>query len=167
MPDSFVRTRCAACGEALGFDDWSRGSRTCARCGPVVTRDTGNRRQATERARLTASAEAYERLLDDIPDELVEELVAALEAEAAKSGPAMPVLEVLEELGVGRTPRERHWAAWGFAGGFAANIALAKWAQMSTGAPLSDFVLPMLLGGALAGLTCGAIGWGFAKLHGG
>ncbi|MCZ7578944.1 MAG: hypothetical protein M5U18_18615 [Dehalococcoidia bacterium] len=106
-------------------------------------------------------------MLDDIPDELVDELVAALEAEAARmpsAGPN-PVREVLSELGLGRSPRERHWAAWGFAAGFAANIVIAKYAQMTTAAPMSQFIGPMLLGGLLAGATCSAIGWGFARLR--
>jgi hypothetical protein len=107
-------------------------------------------------------------MLDDIPDELVEELVAALEAEAARlaATPANPVREVFAELGIGQSPRERHWAVWGFAVGFAANVALAKYVQMTTAAPMSQFIGPMLLGGMLAGATCSAIGWGFARLRG-
>jgi hypothetical protein len=110
----------------------------------------------------------YERMLDSVPDELIDELVAALEAEAAKVAlrPRGPVREVLEEIGgVGRSPRERHWAAWGFAGGFAANVLIAKYAQMATGAPFGQFVVPLLVGGVLAGVCCSAIGWGAAKLR--
>jgi hypothetical protein len=110
----------------------------------------------------------YERMLDSVPDELIDELVAALEAEAAKVAlrPRGPVREVLEEIGgVGRSPRERPWAAWGFAGGFAANVLIAKYAQMATGAPFGQFVVPLLVGGVLAGVCCSAIGWGAAKLR--
>jgi hypothetical protein len=116
---------------------------------------------------MAAQAEAYERLLDDIPDELIDELVAALEAEAARleSAPLNPVREVIAELAIGNSPREVHWAAWGFAAGFAANVALAKYAQMTAGAPMSRFILPMLIGGVVAGATCAAIGWGLARLR--
>jgi hypothetical protein len=110
----------------------------------------------------------YERLLDTLPDELIDELVAALEAEAATLPPApaaSPMRGVLEELGVGRSARERQWAAWGFAGGFTANVALAKYAQMASSAPMSEFLGPLLVGGVVAGLCCAAIGWGVAKLR--
>jgi hypothetical protein len=93
--------------------------------------------------------------------------VAALEAEAAKLPPssAHPVRGVFDELGVGRSVRERQWAAWGFAAGFAANVALAKYAQMSSSAPMSEFLGPLLIGGGVAGVCCAAIGWGLAKLR--
>ncbi|MCO5200943.1 MAG: hypothetical protein M9925_04505 [Chloroflexi bacterium] len=171
MPDTFVRTRCSSCARPLGFDDWSNGSDRCQPC--VRARSAAARTPAPPdplsfgHAAFAARANAYERMLDDIPDELVDELVAALEAEAARMpsvGPN-PVREVLSELGLGRSPRERHWAAWGFAAGFAANIVIAKYAQMTTAAPMSQFIGPMLLGGLLAGATCSAIGWGFARLR--
>lgn len=172
MPDTFVRTRCASCDRPLGFDDWSSGS---DRCQPCLRLHQGARRvpgpaappRAFDHASLAARASAYERMLDDIPDELVDELVAALEAEAERlsASPPNPVREVLAEIGIGQSPRERHWAVWGFAVGFAANVAIAKYAQMTTAAPMSQFVGPMLLGGMLAGATCGAIGWGFARLR--
>ena len=70
-------------------------------------------------------------LLDDIPEELVDELIAALEEEAARRGtpeePKGPLQEVLEELGVGQSPRDAQWAMWGFAIGFAGNVALVKY----------------------------------------
>jgi hypothetical protein len=113
-------------------------------------------------------AAAYERLLDDLPDELVDELVAALEAEAERlaqeQAPPTLVRGMLDELGMGRSPREGQWAAWGFAGGFAANVMLAKYAQMESSATMSQFIVPMLVGGVAAGLACAAIGWGAAKL---
>ena len=87
--------------------------------------------------------------LDSIPEELVNELVAALEAEAARraNGPASQVAEIFEELGIGRSQRELSWAAWGFAGGFGANVAIAKYAQMASGATMGEFIGPLLVGG--------------------
>ena len=109
-------------------------------------------------------------MLDEIPDELVDELVAALEAEAERrqqprSAPEAAVREVLDEIGFGRSPFEYQWAAWGFAAGFTLNVALAKYAQMSTGSSMSEFIGPLLIGGVAAGAACGAIGWGLAKLR--
>lgn len=114
---------------------------------------------------MAASADAYERMLENVPDALIDELVAALEAEAAKDAPKSPVHEVLDEIGFGRSAAETHWAAWGFAGGFAVNVALAKYAQMASGGSMAEFLAPMLLGGVVAGLTCAAIGWGLARLR--
>jgi hypothetical protein len=123
---------------------------------------------AAPRRDLSDEAAAYERLLDDLPDELVDELVAALEAEAermaAEQAPAAGVRGVIDELGLGRSPREGQWAAWGFAIGFALNVMLAKYAQMETSSAMSKFIAPMLIGGVVAGLACAAIGWGAAKL---
>ena len=109
----------------------------------------------------------YEEMLDNLPDELIDELVAALEEEAARlpASPANPVRGVLDELGIGRSMRERQWAAWGFAAGFGANVAIAKYAQMASGASMSEFVGPLMIGGVVAGVCCAAIGWGLAKLR--
>ncbi|MGE3077180.1 MAG: hypothetical protein AB7N24_19570 [Dehalococcoidia bacterium] len=105
--------------------------------------------------------------LDDIPQELINELVAALEAEAARRPITTdnPVRDVLDDIGLGRSTLEKQWAAWGFAGGFAANVLIAKYAQMSSSASMGQFIGPMLLGGCLAGVACAAIGWGLAKLR--
>jgi len=171
MPDTFVRTRCTTCSRPLGFADWSNGSDRCQVCSASERPDRfvagPGARQASRRHDPAAESAAYERLLDDIPDELIDELVAALEVEAARleSSPANPVREVIAELGIGRSPREVHWASWGFAAGFAANVALAKYAQMSAGAPMSGFIVPMLIGGLVAGATCAAIGWGLSRLR--
>ena len=172
MADTFVRTRCCPGANALGFDDWPGGPPACSPCAPNVRR----RRNASHYVagpmapRYPAAARAdldYGQMLDDIPEELVNELVAALEAEAARRAaePASPVRDVLEELALDASPRERPWAAWGFAAGFAANVVLAKWAQMTTGGSFADFVAPTLIGGVLAGATCAAIGWGLARLR--
>ncbi len=172
MPDTFARTRCGGCGQALGFEDWSHGFNRCGACSQGIRK----RKNAANfvagpalpaAASYTAEAANYERMLDDIPDELVDELVAALEAEAMRRAiePASPVRDVLEELSMGASSRERPWAAWGFATGFALNVALAKWTQMSTGGSFADFIAPTLIGGVVAGATCAAIGWGLARLR--
>lgn len=111
-----------------------------------------------------------ERMLDEIPEELIDELVAALEAEALRMGPrqttpASPLREVLDEFGVGRSPHEVAWTAWGFAIGFGGNVALAKYAQMSSGASFTSFIVPLFIGGVVAGAACAAIGWGLARLR--
>lgn len=172
--ETVSRTRCAGCGKGLGFDDWSSGSSRCASCarapagsGPAAT-FVRTQSPAAARPAAAPSAEAYERLLESVPDELIDELVAALEAEAARTprtDTPNPVQEMLQEIGFGRSAREMQWAAWGFALGFAANVAMAKYAQMASGASMATFVVPMLAGGAIAGATCAAIGWGFAKLR--
>ncbi len=128
-----------------------------------------SRRPSARIEAATAYAE-HERLVDEIPDELVDELVAMLEAEAERrktevSAPQAALEEVLEEIGFGRSPRELQWAAWGFAAGFAMNVALAKYAQMTTASSMTEFVAPMLFGGILAGAACAAIGWGLARLR--
>lgn len=172
MPDTFVRTRCASCEKVMNFDDFATGGPRCVACSRIIRRQPrdqvvqGPRRREPPAAHTALDDEDYERMLDAIPDELIDELVAALEAEAAKR-PATksPVMEVLSDIGIGHTAKERHWAAWGFAGGFAANVAIAKYAQMATGAPLSEFLGPLLIGGVVAGLCCSAIGWGVAKLR--
>lgn len=173
MPDTFVRTRCASCEKVMTFDDFATGGPRCVACSRIVRRQPRDQFVAGPRRRQPAPAanfseeDDYERMLDSMPDELVDELVAALEAEAAKLPPAAkgPVREVFDEIGIGRSARERHWAAWGFAGGFAVNVALAKYAQMATGASLSEFLGPLLIGGVVAGVCCSAIGWGVAKLR--
>ncbi|MBI2766036.1 MAG: hypothetical protein HYX53_09020 [Chloroflexi bacterium] len=172
-----ISARCRRCGAGLGFDEWSNGSDYCATCDsfdatPAATFVRGPRPPvAVPPAPPSAGAELdeYERLLAGIPDEMVDELIAALEAEAARDaapGAAPgPVQEVLREMGFGASPLQLHWALWGFAGGFAANVALAKYAQLASGAPMSQFVAPLLIGGIVAGAACGAIGWGLARLR--
>ncbi len=170
MPDTFVRTRCGQCEKILSFEDFAHGGSRCAGC---VTRAgagqqfvRGPQREAVIGGHPTDEAE-YERLLDSIPEELVDELVAVLEAEAVRraSSPMSPVAEVFEELGIGRSARDLSWAAWGFALGFGANVALAKYAQMASGAPMREFIAPLLVGGLLAGVCCAAIAWGLSKLR--
>ncbi|MBA4179950.1 MAG: hypothetical protein C0506_05110 [Anaerolinea sp.] len=172
--EALARTRCPGCGKGLSFDEWSSGFDRCGACrrfpgsdGPAATYVQGPATRGAIRSRVAASAEDYERLLENVPDALIDELVAALEAEAAHLPPtgASPVHDVLREIGFGRSPRELQWAAWGFSGGFAANVALAKYAQMASGAAMSQFIVPMLLGGVVAGVTCAAIGWGLARLR--
>ncbi len=176
MEDTISRTRCQGCGRRLSFDEWKENGGQCDGCaraprmsGPAATYVPGPRPQAPVRQQVAEDAEAYERLLDELPDELVDELVAMLEAEAARRPAAAAkqtiVQEVLSDIGIGRSAREVQWAAWGFATGFALNVALAKYAQMQSSAPMGQFIGPMLLGGVVAGLACAAIGWGLAKLR--
>lgn len=182
-----VRARCATCGRGLGFEEWSRGLDRCPYCSKVPNRarvraprpappQTRGRVEAPPAARRPAAAPAddYGALLDEIPEELLDELVEMLEAEVAsrpalaeklgKPTPATAVAEVMDEIGLGHTAREWWWAAWGFAGGFAVNIFVAKYAQMTTGGLMADFLVPLLIGGVVAGSACAVIGWGLAKL---
>lgn len=179
MEDTLARARCVGCGKGLSFDEWSGGVDRCGGCsrgprvqGPAATYVRGPRPTATAaraRQEVADEAAAYERLLDELPDELVDEIVAALEAEATRidSAPAAQsvIQEVMQDIGFGRTPREWQWATWGFSGGFAANVILAKYAQMQSGSSMSEFMAPLLIGGVVAGVTCAAIGWGIARLR--
>lgn len=174
MENALARARCSACGNGIPFEDWRNGAKLCAACarGPRMPGPAATYVRGPVRAESASASEAalYERILDDMPDELVDELVAALEAEVERieqenAAPKTAVREVLHEIGFNRSPREWHWAAWGFAGGFALNVALAKYAQIASGAGMSEFAGPLLLGGMAAGLACGAIGWGLAKLR--
>ncbi len=185
MDDTVARARCAECGGGLGFEDWSRGLRTCATCrgitrsspaavyvpGPRPARAGLRPREPIRRgtARGTTGSD-HERLVDEVSDDLIDEIVAALEAEARRietepSGAVTPLAEVLQEIGFGQSPREFQLAAWGFAIGFGANVVLAKYAQMQTSSPMSQFIGPFLIGGLVAGAACAAIGWGFARLR--
>lgn len=176
MDETLTRTRCHSCGKGLSFDEWSNGGDRCSACarsprmqGPAATYARSSVSMAPPRQQLAEEAAAYERLLDELPDELVDEIVAALEAEAARREspppPQSTFQEVIQDIGFSRSPQEWHWAAWGFAGGFAANVILAKYAQMQSAAPMSQFIGPLLIGGLVAGVTCSAIGWGLAKLR--
>jgi hypothetical protein len=171
VDDVSVRARCVSCGRGLGFAEWSRGLDRCPYCTSVRHRRRGPARPVPPRPQ--PPAVDYDELLDEIPGELVDELVAMLEAEverrpelAAKMAgtPSNAFKEVADEVGFGRSAREFQWAAWGFVGGFGLNIALAKYAQMTTQAAMGEFLAPMLLGGFAAGFACAAIGWGAAKL---
>lgn len=173
MPDTFVRTRCSVCGKVLSFEDFSTGGNACLAC---ISRPAASAHEFVRGPRVHRRnarnlpdhrEESYEQFLDEIPDELIDELVAALEAEARKTplSPTNPVREVFDEIGLGRSPREVQWAAWGFALGFGANVVIAKYAQMASGAPMGQFIGPLLVGGVVAGLCCAAIGWGLAKLR--
>lgn len=191
MEDTLARTRCSTCGGRLAFEEWSRGMGLCGLCrrggsreapaavfvrGPARTAPRPSRPGVQPRPPVRRTApgrarpEEYPRLLDEVPEGLIDEIVAALEGEARRMeaeepGATSPVREVLDELGIGRSPFELQAAAWGFAVGFAANVALAKYAQMQSGAPMSQFVIPLVVGGLAAGAACAAIGWGLAKLR--
>ena len=110
-------------------------------------------------------------MLDDIPDELIDELVAALEAAAAVppapgDSASAAVYDLLHEIGVGRDPRALTWAVWGFSSGFGLNVVLAKYVQISSGATMQQFIGPLLIGGVVAGVGCAALAWGLARLKG-
>ena len=132
-----ARARCSSCGGGLNFAAFERGERLCHVCvqfvdgpgdsfasapspGQIVHRPRRNRPEA-------------------VPEELIDELIASLQASEAATVAAMPsgpaketVREVLRDIGVGESERELPWAAWGFAAGFCANVAVAKYAQVSS-----------------------------------
>lgn len=166
MERASVRARCVSCGKGLPFAEWSRGAERCASCG---VRGGGRSDTFVPGPRLDVRSEPseFERLLDQLPDDLVEELARALEAESGVSrqaGPRAVLGEIAEELALGRSPREVSWALWGFVAGFGANVLVAKAAQMSSGASMTDFAAPLVIGGLVAGATAAAIGWGLARL---
>ncbi len=174
MDQASVRSHCVTCGRRLGFDEWSRGLDRCPYCTSVPNRRRAARKRAPrQRAATAAYTNDYLQLLDEIPDELIDELAAMVDAEvgrrphlAAKLTGAQSGSEsITDEIGFGQTSREFHWAAWGFAGGFGLNVVLAKYAQVSANAAMDEFIAPMLLGGLVAGLAGAAIGWGAAKLR--
>ncbi|MCA9822025.1 MAG: hypothetical protein R3C29_13760 [Dehalococcoidia bacterium] len=173
MADSVaVRARCEACGRGLPFEEWQRGTTVCRTCSNVARHAP----VAAPRQNIPLASDyrAYNQMVDEVPDELLDELLAALESEAQArrlSPPANPtradniLKDVLDEIGAGRSQAEVPWAIWGFAGGFALNVLIAKYAQMATGVSIGEFLVPMVFGGVIAGLTCGAIGWGVARLR--
>ncbi len=171
------RTRCRSCGRGLPFEAWTRGLDRCAACaGPRAVRQ----RAATAAyapppapgAGSFRSHRDYERMLDEVPQELVDELARAVEDEArarsinpAGDGADSLFRGFIEEVGFGESRREISYALWGFAIGFVINVALMKYVQMAAAAPMSAVLGPMLIGGVVAGATCAAIGWGLARLR--
>jgi hypothetical protein len=168
-------TRCGNCGDPMPFDEWARGKRRCDECAnealmaqrPAATFVRGP--GTSPRTQAAASHAQQERLVDDLPDSLFDEIIAALERESAGTpliAPPKPLLQdIISDIGIGTSPREWQYALWGFAAGFAGNVALAKYAQMSSGAPMSDFIGPLLFGGVVAGGAAALIGWAVAKLR--
>ena len=174
MDSVSVRARCTGCGRGLPFEEWQRGTTECRTCSvsPVSARRASF--QAEPPTPLATDYRAYNQMVDEIPDELIDELLVALEAEAGtrKAAGSLPrsredslLHGVLDEIGIGRSSNELPWTLWGFAIGFALNVCLAKYAQMASGGSMGQFLAPMMVGGLLAGLTCGAIGWGIARLR--
>ncbi len=166
MDDVAVRARCALCGRGLTFDEWQTGRYRCGAC-----RAAG---RAPAPAREVAPPIDYTQLLDEVSDDLLNELLALLDEERdrrhSSREPVLPpeptpLARFLADVFGPSSPREQAWAAWGFALGFAANVVLAKLAQMESGAPLADIVVPMVLGGATAGAIGALIGWALARLR--
>jgi hypothetical protein len=129
---------------------------------PAATFVSGPRTGAPARPRRVAPERSQ--------DELLDELIASLQAEAALApgeAAARPetVKAVLQEIGFGQSSHELAWAIWGFSVGFLANVAVAKYAQMSSGAGMAEFIPAFLIGGIVAGAACAGIGWGLAKLR--
>ena len=175
-------TRCSSCGAGVPFEDWSRGKRRCDSCtnepqfrepaatfvrGPSAqTAANGAYAARTARGDMAASYATNERILDDLPDSLLDEILAALEQEVpASEAPRTGVLDIISEIGIGTSAREWQYALWGFAAGFTGNVALAKYAQMSSGAAMADFVGPIVFGGVVAGGAGALIGWAISKLR--
>ncbi len=169
LSESPALARCGSCGGGLAFAAYQRGETLCHVClqmqdEPDATFAPGPK----ARAIVTRSRRAQPAT---VPDELIDELIASLQhSEAALANvPAGPgretVREVLRDIGVGENDRELPWAAWAFAIGFTANIAVAKYAQVTSGATMTEFVPAFIVGGIVAGTVCGAIGWGLARLR--
>lgn len=176
MPANASLSRCTSCGRRLPFERWSAGHDACAGCdlagaapAAVFERSAGTALVAPDVHRALAEEYArYERVLDELPDELVDELVAALEGEleARRRAPGPGLIgDALDEIRAGRAAGELRWAGWGFTAGFAANVLLAKYAQVTSGGTMGEFLAPMLLGGVVAGGACAAIAWGVARLR--
>lgn len=175
-PASGSKTRCASCARALGFEDWSAGKGRCSRCldrGDFAPPGGRVHTRAPSPAALTpqpSGYRAYQRMVDQVPDELMEELARALDEEetirkSITPGPDDSLFRgVAQELQLGRSRAEFQYAFLGFASGFAANVGLMKYVQMSSGATLDAVFAPMFLGGLMTGATCAVIGWGIAKL---
>ena len=162
--------RCDACGNGLDFDSWAQGAEHCRRCRDA--QPGGARFVPGPAAASTRDDDAFVHS-SDVPDALLDQIAEALlAAEQGRAAPrhaepASPLRGVLRDLEIGGSPRELQWAGWGFALGFAGNVAVAKYAQMASDAAISEFVGPMLIGGLVAGAAAGVIGWGAAKLKDG
>jgi hypothetical protein len=125
---------------------------------------------AAPTAAVPSGYRAYQRMVDDVPEDLMDELARALGEEAIErqqqtSDDGGSLLRgVAQDLQLGRTKAEFQWAFFGFTGGFVANVALMKYVQMASGATFDAVFAPMFLGGLMTGGTCAVIGWGIAKL---
>lgn len=166
MDEALPRARCALCGRGLTFEEWTLGRQRCSAC-----RARG--RNPAPHADSESPAIDYTQLLDEVSEDLLQELLALLDEEQERrTGHREPVLppeptpvaRFLADVFGPPSIRERQWSAWGFALGFAANVVLAKLAQMASGAPLVEVVVPLLLGGVTAGGVGALIGWGLARL---
>ena len=174
--------RCEVCANGLDFESWAAGTTTCRRCatagpridyvvGPELDRVVGP--GPPESAPVPAPALDEENAwLSELPPEMFDEIADELlrkerepAGRAAEEAPRSGIQQLLSEMDLSSSARATRWAAWGFAGGFAGNAAVAKYAQMTTEASMSDFVAPMVIGGLVAGATAAVIAWGAAKLR--
>ena len=164
-----VRARCTSYGNGLGFEDWSQGRDRCRACSSGAKHEQrayvpGPGPSRVDLASPAPSGSEFAQLLD----ELVAELVSALESAAQTTPPReseSAISGLFAEIGFGSDPRESLWAAWGFAAGFGLNVIVAKFAQMSAGSPMSELLTPIMVGGIVAGAAGAGIGWGLAKLR--
>lgn len=166
IADAPSRTRCEVCGAGLSFHAFEQGQTLCRMClqvnaVPAATFVPAPRTGMPPRQRRVAPPADQDDILD--------ELIRSLEAEAAltpgQPGQQESVRAVLQDIGFGQSTSELPWAMWGFAAGFTLNVAVAKYAQVTSGAPLGEFVPAFLFGGMVAGAACAGIGWGLAKLR--
>lgn len=166
MDEALSRARCTVCSRGLTFEEWTLGRQRCSTC----------RARARSLSPLSDSESApidYTQLLDEVSDDLLQEVLALLDEEqkqrASHREPVLPpdptpLARFLADVFGPASMRERKWAAWGFALGFVANVVMAKLAQVTSGAPLVEIVVPLLLGGVTAGGIGAVIGWGFSRL---
>ena len=163
-----ITARCDACANGLDFESWASGAARCRRCaaesGSTIDYVVGP--GPAEVPRAPVDDEAW---VGDLPpemfDQIAEELLRTERETAARQPSASVLRQLLAELDLSASAKETRWASWGFAAGFAGNAAVAKYAQMTTDASMSDFIAPMVLGGLVAGATAGVIGWGAARLR--
>ncbi len=161
-----TRARCEGCGTGLSYHAWEQGHTLCRMCVQVGTAPA-----ATFIPVQRTGVPARPRRVAPPPnqDDLIDQLIASLETESAlsqgQSAQSDSMRGVLQDIGFGQSSSELPWAAWGFAAGFTLNVVVAKYAQMTSGASMGEFMPAFVVGGIIAGAACAGIGWGIAKLR--
>ncbi len=150
MSETSVRARCSRCGRGLSFEEWQRQSSRCSACLPPSP--------------TAGDAGRYVDLVDEVSDELLDELLEMLREEERRRAAERAAVEPGGTL-LDVTERDVRWAIWGFIAAFTANAALAKAAQLQSGAPFSEIVVPLLLGGVTAGAVGAVLGWAVSKVR--